>query len=153
MVLTGGPKCGCGNRGCLEALASGPAIAAEGIRLARMGQAPALYELVGGDMNQVTTREMAITADKDASVHDAIVRAATYLGIAAADLVTAIHPELVILGGGVAEIGDLLTQTVKQTIDDRVGMFPADGVQVVGSKMGSKAGVMGALALAEMHAK
>lgn len=151
-ILADGARCGCGSRGCLETLASGPAIAAEGMRLVRMGLAPELHGLVKGDVNQVTTREMAIAADKDPYVREAIVTAATYLGIAAANVVTCIHPEMIVLGGGVAEIGDLLTETVKQTIQDRVGMFPTDDIVVTKSQLGDKAGVMGAIALAEMRA-
>lgn len=143
-----GPRCGCGNRGCLEVLASGPAIAAEGVRLMLMGHAPALFELVQGNANQVTTREMATAAEHDKSVREAITNAATYIGIAAANVVTAIHPDMVVLGGGVAEVGDLLIDRVREVIAKRVGMFPTDSVQVVRSQLGDQAGLMGAIALA-----
>ncbi len=147
-ILADGPKCGCGNRGCLETLASGPAIAAEGIRLMRMGLAPRLHELVAGNADRVTTREMAMAADHDRAIEDAIKRAASFLGIAAANVVTIVHPDLVVLGGGVAEIGPLLVDTVRQAIRDRVGMFPTDNVRVEPSKLGEQAGIMGAIALA-----
>ncbi len=147
-VIADGPRCGCGNRGCLETIASGPAIAAEGIKLMRMGLAPNLYELVQGNAEQVTTREMAMAARHDPAIEQAIVRAASFLGIAAANVVTILHPDLIVLGGGVAEIGDLLVDTVRQVIHERVGMFPTDDVRVERSKLGEQAGLMGAVALA-----
>ena len=60
VILPDGPRCGCGNRGCLETLASGPAITAEGIRLMQTGLAPELFERCQGDASQVTTRTMAL---------------------------------------------------------------------------------------------
>ncbi len=68
---------------------------------------------------------------------------------AAANVVTVLHPELVVIGGGVAELGDLLTSTVQSVIHDRVGMFPTDAVQVVRSQLGDSAGLIGAIALAQ----
>lgn len=147
-ILPDGPRCGCGNRGCLETLASGPAIAAEGVRLLRMGMAPKLYQLVRGDAGKVTTREMVAAAEDDDAVREAILTAARYVGIAAANVVTVLHPDLVVLGGGVAEMGDLLIDTVRQEIKNRVGMFPTDNVRVKRSKLGEQAGLMGAVALA-----
>jgi glucokinase len=81
-------------------------------------------------------------------VREAILRAARYLGIGAANLVTALHPELVVLGGGVAAIGDLLVDAVRDEIRERVRMFPADGIRVERSLLGDKAGLWGGIALA-----
>lgn len=151
-IVPDGPLCGCGNRGCLETLASGPAIAAEAIRLMRMGQAPHLQELVGGDAGKVTAQEVAAAARSgDAGAAEAIRRAATFLGIGVANLVSALHPELVVIGGGVADAGDLILDPVRLTIKQRVGMFPADDVRVEQSLLGSKAGLMGGVALALRH--
>lgn len=148
-ILPDGPLCGCGNRGCLETLASGPAITAEGVRLLLAGNAPKLHERCGGDPAKVSPATMgAAASDGDASVAAAIRRAAEWLGIGAANLVTSLHPDLIVLGGGVAELGDLLLVPVRETIVRRVGMFPADAVRVERSALGDKAGLMGAVALA-----
>jgi len=152
-VLPGGPRCGCGNRGCLETLASGPAISAEGIRLMRSGLAPGLYELVGGEASRVTTREMAEAAKTDEAVREAVENAAVFVGIAAANIVTIVHPSLIVLGGGVAEMGDILTSTVKRVINESVRMFPTTDIRVERSHLGEKAGVMGAVALAREAAE
>ncbi len=142
-----GPYCGCGNRGCLETLASAPAITSSAIRLMRSGLAPALHELVEGDANRVTVEALTQVAEKEESVRNVIIQAAKYIGIAAANIVAAIHPELIVLGGGVAEIGDLLTQTIKKEIKWRVGMFPTDKIEIRKSSLGVRAGVLGAIAL------
>lgn len=145
-ILPQGPRCGCGNRGCLEALASGPAIAAEGIRLMRMGLAPKLFELVSGSVANVTPREMLASGDE--STREAITRAAEYLGIAIANVVTILHPELIVLGGGVAELGDALLVPIRDVVRQRVGMFPTDEVRVEKSQLGDRAGILGAIAVA-----
>ena len=148
-IAVDGLLCGCGNRGCLETLASGPAISAEGVRLMKSGLAPKLFEIVRGDPAAVGPKEMAMAAaEGEATVRDAIVRAARYLGIGAANLVTALHPELVVLGGGVAAIGDLLIHAVRDEICRRVRMFPPDDVRVEPSLLGDKAGIWGGIALA-----
>ena len=148
-ILPDGPLCGCGNHGCLETLASGPAIGAEGVRLLHSGLAPKLYDLVGGNAEEVTPSRMSAAAEAgDVAVRDVIVRAAVYLGIGIANMVSAIHPDLVVLGGGVACIGPLLLDTVRETVRSRVRMFPADGVCIERSVLAAKAGLYGGIALA-----
>ena len=148
-ILPDGPRCGCGNRGCLEALASGPAIAAEGLRLLLSGQAPGLFDIVDGDPARVTPREMAQAADAgDEAVREALVRAAETIGIGVANVVSVLHPEMVVLGGSVAGIGTLLFETVRQVVRRRVGMFPTEGVQIEPSLLGDQAGAWGGIALA-----
>ena len=148
-IIPDGPICGCGNHGCLEALASGPAITAEGIRLMQSGLAPKLHKMTGGDISYVTIKEMVVAAEAgDDNVRDAIIRAACYLGIGVANAVTILHPDLVVFGGGVAQIGDLLLNTVRNTVQDRVGMFPTDNVVIKLSMLGDNAGTLGGIALA-----
>lgn len=149
-IIPDGPRCGCGNRGCLEALASGPAISADGIRLMQMGLAPELHRIVGGDSGKVTPREMHAAAEAgDEKILEVLKFAGGYIGIAAANIVTMVHPELIVLGGGVAGLGDVLVNTVRDVITQRVGMVPATSVQVERTLLGSQAGLWGAIALAQ----
>jgi glucokinase len=120
------------------------------VRLLRSGLAPKLFQRVEGNADRVTTREMVQVADEDPHVRQALADAATAIGIAAANVVTVLHPDLVVLGGGVAGMGALLIDTVRQTIEQRVGMFPTGNVRVEPSMLGEQAGVVGAIALA-MH--
>ena len=148
-IVPDGPLCGCGNYGCLETLASGPAITAEGVRLLRSGMAPELHRLTAGNVDAVSPKSMAAAAEAgDQVVREAIVRAARYLGIGAANMITALDPDLVVLGGGVAAIGSLLFETVKDTVGRRVRMFPLDRLSIRNSALADKAGLYGGIALA-----
>ncbi|MCA8996606.1 MAG: ROK family protein [Planctomycetaceae bacterium] len=144
-----GPMCGCGNHGCLETLASGTALAAEGIRLMLMGLAPNLHDAVDGDPALVTAEMMGSVADRDEPVRDAILKAASDVAIGISNVITAIHPELVVIGGGVAKLGELLLGRIREDVRARVGrLFPTDDIRIEASQLGSRAGVMGAIALA-----
>lgn len=148
-IIADGHLCGCGNRGCLETLCSGPAISSEGVRMMKSGLAPMLYEIVGGDPENVTPKEMAEAARAgDENVVDAIQRAGMYLGIGIANIATALHPELVVIGGGVANIGDILLDPVRESVAKRVRMFPAESVRIEQSMLGGKAALYGGIALA-----
>ena len=144
-----GPLCGCGNRGCLEALASGPALIAEGVRLLHSGLAPILFEIVSGNAGAVTPKEMGAAARAgDTAVRDALARTATWLGIGIANMVTALHPDLVVLGGSVAALDDLLLEPVRETVKQRVRMFPVQDLCIERSLLEDKAGLLGGIALA-----
>jgi glucokinase len=147
-VVPDGPRCGCGNRGCMEALASGPAIFAEGVRLLQSGQAPALYRRVEGDITRVTARAMAEVADEDEAVRESLARVLQYIGIGVGNMITALHPDLVVLGGGVSEMGPLLIDTVRETVRQRVRLVPVDTVRIERSLLGDRAGALGGIALA-----
>ena len=77
-----------------------------------------------------------------------IRRRAGYLGIGVANVVTILHPDLVVLTGGVAEMGDILIDPVRTAARKHVGMFPTENVQVEKSVLGEKAGLLGTIALA-----
>ncbi|MEN6480392.1 MAG: ROK family protein [Anaerolineales bacterium] len=149
VVLPNGPLCGCGAHGCMEALASGPAISAEGMRLMLIGNAPNLYRIVDGDLNRVnpgTMLEAALAGD--APVRDAIERAAYYLGLGISQVAHTLHPDLVVIGGGVANIGDILFNKVRTTLDEQIHMFPPESVALKPSLLGDRAGMLGGIALA-----
>ena len=144
-----GPLCGCGNRGCLEALASGPALVGEGVRLLLSGLAPVLFEMVSGNAGAVTPKEMGAAARAgDTAVRGAIARIATWLGIGIANMVTALHPDMVVLGGSVAALDDLLLEPIRATVKERVRMFPAGDIAIERSLLEDKAGLLGGIALA-----
>ena len=147
-----GPLCGCGNRGCLEALASGPALVGEGVRLLLSGLAPTLFEMVSGNVAAVTPKEMGAAARAgDTAVREAITRIATWLGIGIANMVTALHPEMVVLGGSVAALDDLLLEPVRETVKERVRMFPVEDLRIERSMLDDRAGLLGGIALAAIR--
>ena len=113
------------------------------------GQAPKLYEIVRGDASTVTPKQMAAAAEAgDEIVKEAIIRAARFLGIGVSNIVVILHPDLIVLGGGVAAIGPLLFDTVRQTLRERVGMLPTDEISIKPSMLGDRAGALGGIALA-----
>ncbi len=146
-IVPDGLPCGCGGRGCLETLASGPALAAEGTALLQQDRAPRLRELAKG--RPVTPKLMvAAAAAGDTLVANAIERAARYLGIGIANAISITAVELVVITGGMSALGELLLQPVREVIRDRVRMFPTDEVRVACSELGDQAGVFGGIALA-----
>nr|MBC8289996.1 ROK family protein [Planctomycetota bacterium] len=148
-VIPSGPLCGCGNRGCLETLISGPALTGEAVRLMRSGRAPLLNDLVEGDISQVTPKTMAEAANAGDEVLKAtITTRSEYLGIGAANVVMIVYPEIIVLSGGVAEMGELILEPVRRTIRERVSMVPTDAVRVEKSLVGEQAGLCGTIALA-----
>jgi len=148
-IVPEGPVWGCGNRGCLEALVSGPSLAAAGRAPMREARGPRLRELVGGDPAKVTATRMAdAAAEGDDTIADAIRVAADYLGLGIANAVTITAVPNVNIGGGLSILRDLLVEPVRQQIRRRVRMFPADVVQVSCSSLGEKCGGLGGVALA-----
>jgi glucokinase len=82
------------------------------------------------------------------SARAVIDRAGEWLGVAAAHVVTTLHPQLIVLGGGVSALDELLINPMRRVISARVQMFPSEGVQILRSKLGERAGIYGALAAA-----
>jgi glucokinase len=113
------------------------------------GQAPILHERCAGDVGRVSPRLIGeAAAAGDAGCRDVLERYGGYLGIGVANVVTMLHPQLVVLGGGVSALGDLLLTPVRRIIRDRVGMFPPEDVRVEVSALADRAGLLGAVALA-----
>ena len=141
-----GPPCGCGARGCLEALASGTAIAGRGERLAESGDSPVLARLRGQE-GPVTAEMMKRAADMgDAASREAFREAGHYLGVALAGYVNIFDPEAIIVGGGCAQAGDLLMDQAQVTMESLAMNQPLKGVRLVVSELGEFSGAMGMIA-------
>jgi glucokinase len=147
-ILPDGPRCNCGDRGCLEALASGTAIA----RIARDGIERGAISILSGWVSspeQVT----AELVGRAASVGDSFAgevwsRAMYHLGIGIANAVNVLNPRLVILGGGVTRAGDLLFRPVREVVNERAMKALAADVRIVPAANGDLVGLMGAFAVA-----
>jgi len=143
-----GPRCKCGNVGCLEALASGPAIARAAITRLRAGESSGIPARVQGDLDQVTAAVVAAAAhDGDALARDVIEGAAFYIGVAVVNLIHLVEPQLILIGGGVAHIGDLLFDTIRSTVRVRALACMAQGVRIEQAALGDDAGMLGAIAM------
>jgi len=142
-----GPLCGCGNRGCLEALAAGPAIARMGREAVTQGRGERLLALAQGSSEAIDARIVAqAAAEGDPTAIGIIRRAATYVGIGLANVCNILNPAMIILGGGVTHIGPLLFDTIRETITLRA-MPPVRDVQVVPAALGDDVVLLGAVAL------
>jgi len=144
MIDFNGPPCGCGNNGCLEAYASGPAIAAMGMKAVAQGLTTKIAELCEYDLNHITPALIAKAAmDGDDIARDIYEKAGFYIGIAAANICASVGPRRIIICGGVAQAGELLLDPIRSTIRKRVTVMPIEQVEVVPSQLGDNAGVIG----------
>ncbi|GLC29926.1 ROK family protein [Clostridium omnivorum] len=148
-VLPDGPRCNCGNYGCVEALASGTAIGRQGKEAVAQGLETSLksYE-------NITSYEVFKEAEKgDKVAKDILERSLTFLGIGIANIITSFDPEMVIIGGGVSQAGDIVFDKVREVVNKRCFKAMADGCRILPAALGTKAGVMGAVALALLESK
>ena len=145
VVEVNGLPCGCGGRGCLELYASGPAIAAMGVKEVMHGHTTRIGELVNQDLNRITAEVIAEAATEGDPIAIGILqRVGMYLGIAVGNILGVISPQRVIFGGGVSRAGDLLLTPILQTVNERVHVIPVQKVQFVLAELGINGGLIGA---------
>ncbi|HHU85963.1 MAG: ROK family protein [Pelotomaculaceae bacterium] len=148
-VLPDGPRCSCGNRGCLEALASGTAIARKAGELAACGGGRGILAAAGGDPGKISAVAVAAAAaEGDPGAVAVIEEAAGYLGIGVANLVNLLNPSLVVLGGGVMAAGELIWEGVRREVRARSLAAARQKLRLAPAELGGRAGAMGAVALA-----
>jgi glucokinase len=144
MIDFNGPRCGCGNYGCLEAFASGPAIAAMGMKAVKQGLTTRIAKLCEYDLNRITPKLIAEAAEGgDEIAKEIYEQAGYYIGIAAANVCASIGPRRIIIAGGVSKAGELLLDPIRRTVRERVYVMPVEQVEIVPSKLGNTAGVIG----------
>lgn len=138
-----GPLCACGNHGCLEAFAGGHAIAAQAKKLAASGKRTLLSEI---DIDSITARDVVEAARRgDLAAQEILKRSGTFIGIAMAGLINLINPSTVIIGGGVAQVGDLLTGPIRQAVHARSLRASEHGVRITMAMLGRRSSLIGAL--------
>jgi glucokinase len=148
-IVPDGPQCGCGNYGCLEALASGTAIARRARESVTQGAPTLIADLAENDGERITAKLVAQAADQgDAEARQIIAEAMTYLGIGMANLVNLFNPQVIIIGGGLVNIGDALFEPVRRVVEQRAFFAAAEAVRIVPAELGDDVGVLGAAAVA-----
>ena len=150
VVQPGGPRCGCGNRGCWEQVASGTTIMRKGRAAAARHPHSALVQLSGGDPAAVTGAMVTEAARAgDTVCRGILVEVGHALGVGLASLVNVLDPELVVVGGGAATAGDLLLSPARDAFHRSVeGVDHRPEVPIVEAGLGVDAGAIGAAALA-----
>ena len=144
-----GPRCGCGNIGCLEAMAAGPAIARNAVQAIKAGRKTIITDLVGGDLNRITAKEVNEAAQQGDPLGIELIRqAGELLGIGLVSLMHLFNPEIIIIGGGVSKAGELLFEPVRETVRERC-MDEAywRDTPIVPAALGDDVGLMGGIAL------
>lgn len=140
--MNNGPLCGCGDRGCLEAFASGPAIVAMAEEYIKGGKSTKYRELANPEITPYIVSEAAKQGDPVARRIFTII--GEYIGIGLASVVNLLNPEKIIIGGGVAAAGDILMNPIKETLVKRAMPISGAAVQIVPAQLGNTAGVIGA---------
>lgn len=150
IVAPGGALCGCGRRGCLETVASRLAIAAEAALAATRGRAPRLLEMAGANIQEIRSGTIAAAIRAGDKVVKTIVEnAARHIGVAVANAVNLVAPDVVVLGGGlVEEMPELFVEEVRRSANRCAMASLIEPVKFAAAKLGDDAVVMGAAALA-----
>jgi len=144
-----GPRCGCGKRGCIEALCSGPAIALRArARLAETGTVSRMRELAGGDLKRLTAEDVAEAFHAgDALAREVLEASADLLAVWLGNVIDLLEPDVAVFGGGVAQLMSeffprMQNELPKWSINSRCCEIP-----LLLAKYGSDAGIAGAAAL------
>lgn len=145
-VIPEGPMCGCGQRGHLEAVAAGPAIA----RFVQEKIAVGFESVLSGKAN-ISAKDISVAAKAgDALCIRALHQAGTYIGYALADFLHLFNPAIIIFGGGVGLSGSLIFDPILAALPERImGRGYIDQLIITTARLGDEAGLIGGLALAE----
>jgi glucokinase len=155
VIEVNGPKCGCGNKGCFEALASRTAIFQQIKAGIKDGQKTVLTDSLGNNLDDLRSGDLRKAIRRGDKFVDRIVDgAAEYIGIATANLVNILNPEVVVLGGGVIEaLADEMMGVIVETAQDYAMAGAMKGVEIIASRLGDNAGITGGAVLARRETK
>ncbi|GFZ34565.1 glucokinase [Clostridium zeae] len=148
-VAPNGPRCNCGNIGCLEATSSGTAIGKRAKEALESKVDTSLRKYKSVTSAEVFTEAAA----GDVISQDIIDNALNYLGIGVANAISIFDPEMIIIGGGVSKAGKIVFDKVQEVVNKRCFKNMAEACKIVPAGLGTDAGVIGAVALAIMESK
>lgn len=144
-VLPDGPACGCGGRGCLEALCSGTALARRARERLATGEVSSLSSLSPSEVTGRAVAEAAREGDAVASqVWDEMIH---YLAVGVGNLFNVLAPEAVVIGGGVSEAGEQLFGPLRERVRARVRMLPPEKINILQASLGGDSALHGAVIL------
>lgn len=147
-VESNGRKCNCGNHGCMEAYVGAPHIRERCIEKIKSGRKSIVTRIVEGSLAKITPKVLEEAAFyKDKLSQEIWQETGMYLGVGLASLINIFNPEKIIIGGGVANAGTLLSGPMLKTIKERALAVSLQDVKIVRAKLGEEAGVIGAAML------
>jgi glucokinase len=147
-IDSAGRRCKCGNYGCLEAYASGPAIALRAVEGIEAGTASVLPDLVGGkleDITAATVYEGVLLGD--AYANEVMRETARFLGTGVANIINVLNPEMIVIAGGVTLAGDHLFLPLRAEVRRRAFKSAEAACRIVSAQLQGTAGVIGAAAV------
>jgi glucokinase len=156
MILeAAGPKCACGNKGCFEAFAGRAALFRKIQGLVKDGEKTVLTEMLGADLADMRSGDLRKALRKgDKLVEKVIEEAAEYIGIACANVINLLNPQVIVLGGGVIDaLEDEMMAIIVETAHDCALQGTDKGVEILASKLGDNAGIVGGAVLARRETK
>ncbi len=149
-----GPRCNCGNRGCWEILASGAALARDARDKIKEGARSSILDYAGGDLEKVNAEVIQQAAqDGDRLAQELIARIAYYLGVGLANLINIFNPEMIVIGGGLSNMGDRLLGPAYEEAGRRAFKQAYRVVRFARAELGRNSGVLGAAAFARDSSK
>jgi glucokinase len=151
IVDPNGPLCPWGHYGCIEIMCSGTSIARTARENIESGESSILSELAAGDTGKVTAEMVARAAAQGDSLAERVFfHAADMLGVAVVNLVHVISPEVIVIGGGVSQAGELLFGPIRKRLAHDGMPLPIRGVGIKPASLGDNAGLVGAATLASL---
>ena len=154
IVKAGGPRCGCGTRGCLEAIASRTAMTKQFQKaILKKGKKSVISKLTDGDLGAIRSGVLAKAIRLNDKLTLKVFKKVTkYLGIGIGSIVNFLNPEMIVLGGGVVEaLDDTFLDDIRAAAKKYSLPNTLDGVQIVRAELGDNSGILGAAALARQR--
>ncbi|HEX7243043.1 MAG TPA: ROK family protein [Longimicrobiaceae bacterium] len=147
-IDSNGRKCKCGNYGCLEQYASGPAIALRAVEGIEAGAETVLVDMVGGKMDDITAATVyEATVQGDPYATEVMKDTAKFLGAGIASIINILNPEMVVIAGGVTRAGDTLFDPLRAEVRRRAFKSAQECCRIVPAELPGTAGVVGAAAV------
>ena len=139
-----GPECVCGNRGCLETVASGKSLAKKASEHLKSNSSGILYELIKGKPDHVTAQDVTLAAEMgDKFSINLLKKAGNYIGVALANAVNILNPSTVIIGGGLISTGEILVENIIKSVKLNTMMGILDDIEIKFSQLDVNGSALG----------
>ncbi len=143
-----GPRCNCGNFGCLEVYASGTGIRRQALEMLQSGRPSMLRQMVGDNLEDIHAGTVFEAAQQgDEAALELYRQVGVYLGVGVTTVLHTFNPEIVVIGGGVSQVGELIFEPMRQTVRERAMKAFWENVPIVPTELKDDIGLYGAVAL------
>ena len=148
IIMANGPRCSCGRYGCVESLCRRDAIIDRAARKAHQGRHTSLIQKSNHDLRYITPAMIAEAASEgDAVSIETLEETGYYLGIAVSNAINILNPDKIVIGGGIAQAGDLLFAPIRRSVEVNALYAPLQDCRILPAELGDDAGVLGGAAM------